>query len=316
MPEDFREQLNVLLNQDFEDYKILYLNSGSNWIEEELVSIESDKVIYQEVVPEEFNHGLTRNMAFNFVTEETQYLAYLTHDSIPMTNSWLRCLIEPMQRDSLCAFTFGRQHLLENANYFEKQDMIRHFDNLESTGSAVLGSLRWHKKRENYRQRLHFNSNANSAYRVEHILRKNFPEADFGEDQLLANELIMEGFRGSYAKNSDAVHDNRLFGYEIIRRAFDEARFFRVKFDYHLGVSPLLIPITLVKIASFQFGKVRWNMKHSLWLWGTRKSLANLGHYLGSRFLFVSTPRILSRDARLKLSKNFKSRRYVSKFPR
>lgn len=302
MPEDFREQLDVLLNQDFEDFKILYLNSGSNWIEEELASIESDKVIYQEVVPEEFNHGLTRNMALNFVTEETQYLAYLTHDSIPLTISWLSSLIEPMQKDSLCAFTFGRQHLLENANYFEKQDMIRHFDNLESTGSAVLGSLRWHKERVSYRQRLHFNSNANAAYRLNYLTQKGFPDADFGEDQLIANTFTSIGLRGYYALRAGVTHDNRLNGLNLLTRSFDESRFFSKVFGYKLGLwgSLSLAAKRTVNTVSPKNLHLLLQALHHL----GRKFIAVAGVYLGRHDLLArNMAAFISRDRRMKRQK-------------
>lgn len=306
--DDFTDQLQALLAQDFGDYKILYLNSGSPWVKGELTKMSSEKILYREVEPEEFNHGLTRNMALSHLTPDTKYLAYLTHDSIPISNSWLRSLVAPMEKDSLCAFTFGQQYLLESSNVFEQHDLAQHFNNLSATGIAALGSVSWRQQRAPYRQRLHFNSNANSAYRANLLSQEGFTFADFGEDQLKAEHLVLSGLRGGYSEYAEVVHDNRLIGSEALRRAFDEARFFRLSFGYQLGGFFKLIVLLGLTLRSLIHIRSSKNERQAYYFYSTHKLLSGLGHMLGS-CNFIPKPIInyFSRDALLKTRGNRKN---------
>jgi rhamnosyltransferase len=300
--DDLQQQVEAISRQDFESFEVVYLNSGSETLVERLESRGLPNFRVVAVKPDEYNHGLTRNLALELADEVVSHIAFLTHDAIPLNETWLRNLLKPMIDDDLVAFSFGSQNLLPTANCVERELMTSHFDFFSSRGPAVLGSKKWLEKNDSYRQRLHFNSNANSAYSLKALRAQPFPETDFGEDQLVADAFIRSGLRGAYSEGAEVLHDNRLRGLDIFRRAYDESRYFKVNFGYSLGSNPL---VSIIKTSMFLRSKAKtapggvWSICRLSFLF--RALLSNMGHLAGRFFSHSEALRsFVSRDHRMK----------------
>ena len=227
----------------------------------------------QIISPESFDHGATRQMAVDVLTD-VEFIIFLTQDAIPAHPEAFSNLVAPFQDPNTC-MTYGRQ--------------------LPSPGAGPIGA---HARLFNYPDRSHmrsiadsarygiktvFSSNSFAAYRRDAVLQVGgfSTSTIFGEDMLMAAEILRKGWFIHYVAEARVYHSHdyglpeefrRYFDIGVLhgtcselfnsfRRAEDEGlRFLRSELRYLQAIVPHLIPVALLRTAlkysGYRLGRV------------------------------------------------------------
>lgn len=201
------------------EFEVLVIDSGSTDTTLDIVR-RFPEVRLHEIPNSEFGHGRTRNLAARLANGE--FVAYLTHDAVPIGTHWLRELLAPFAIDARIVAVMGKQEprpacfpLLK----YEIQGVFAGFG--PDLGTSVFykdeaiddGAIAY----------LGFYSDVNSATRREFLL-ETIPYRDvrYAEDQLFGRDVIEAGYRKAYAPRAAVEHSNDLTLDEFGKRIFDE----------------------------------------------------------------------------------------------
>ncbi|MGO4691573.1 glycosyltransferase family 2 protein [Glaciibacter sp. 2TAF33] len=169
----------------------------------------------------DFGHGKTRNLAAELAHGE--FIAYLTHDAVPVSNRWLYELLKPFELDDRIVAVMGKQvprsrcfPLLK----YEIQGVFAGFGPDFGTSIFYKDSF---VQSEGVLNAIGFYSDVNSAARREFLLNTiPYRDVRYAEDQLFGKDLIEAGYHKAYAGRAAVEHSNDLTRAEYRRRIFDE----------------------------------------------------------------------------------------------
>ncbi|MBD9595457.1 glycosyltransferase [Ensifer sp. ENS05] len=234
-------------------YEIIVIDSGSSDGTKEYLRGQS-RIRLVEIEPQEFGHGRTRNLGI--AAADADLVAFLTHDAEPVDSTWLRNLVAALEQNPDIAGAFGRHIAYETASPFTKRDLELHFQNIQRHPLIVYRDLeaQRYETDEGWRQLLHFYSDNNSIMRKSVWNDFPYPDVDFAEDQLWAQNIIQAGYKKAYAPDAVVFHSHDYSYSEQLRRAYDESRNFRKYFGYRLSPSPVE---ALARIVRFSFEAFR-----------------------------------------------------------
>jgi rhamnosyltransferase len=212
------------------------LNAASGWhrfVESLLRSISADRVLIVDssstdgtvdlaraagfrvhTIPRaEFNHGRTRQLAAELLTE-AEILVYLTQDAIIAHPDAIERLLQSFASPSVAA-AFGRQLPHAGATPIEAHGRLFNY-------SAQSG-LRTLKSREQMGFKAIFISNSFAAYRRDALLAVGgFPgDVIFGEDTVTAAKLLLSGWQIAYVAEAEVFHSHSYTWKQEFRRYFD-----------------------------------------------------------------------------------------------
>ena len=213
--------LHAVESQDFlYNFEILVIDSGSS--DRTLEIIRSHPNVRLVQIPNsEFGHGKTRNLAASISRGE--YIAFLSHDSIPLTKDWLTNLISPIveQRDK-CVASFGKQTARINSFPNLKYEIKNLFLKCGPDDRTTFVGGEKISEHEYSRWDL-FYSDVNSATSRK-FLTKILPyrDVDYSEDLLFAKDLIDLGYVKAYVPSALVEHSNDVSISEYKKRIFDE----------------------------------------------------------------------------------------------
>ncbi len=268
-------------------FEILIIDSGStDGTVDYVKSITDTRVRLHEIVPSEFGHGRTRNLAVSLTTG--QYAVLITHDACPASEDWLANLVRAADQNDRIAGVFGRHIAYPGANPFVAHELEVHFSGFEAAPVTSLDDPRRYLDDLGYRQHLHFFSDNNALIR--RIVWENipYPDVDFAEDQIWAQKIIEAGWCKAYASDAVVFHSHDYSLMERLQRSFDESYAFLRLFKYRL--CPNLT--TLIKSwVALTIRDARFACTNGLWhkapISVARAPLDNfmrsLGHYLGTK---------------------------------
>jgi rhamnosyltransferase len=200
--------------------EVLVIDSGSTDSTLEIVARHPEVVLHQ-IPNSEFGHGKTRNLAAQLA--HGQFIAYLTHDAVPVSDSWLRELLAPFAIDERIVAVMGKQvprpgcfPLLK----YEIQGVFAGFG--PDFGTSVFYKDDFVRS-EGVLNAISFYSDVNSATKRDFV-RETIPYRDvrYAEDQLFGKDLIEAGFWKAYAGRAAVEHSNDLTRDEYRHRIFDE----------------------------------------------------------------------------------------------
>ena len=146
-----------------------------------------------EISPSEFGHGKTRNLAVSQTTGE--YAVLITHDALPYNLHWLAAMVALADSDPRIAGVFGRHCAYPEASPYTKRDLDGHFGNFAGQPVVWLDDKARYDRDEPYRQRLHFFSDNNALVRRSVWEQIPYPDVDFAEDQIWAQQIIEAGWK-------------------------------------------------------------------------------------------------------------------------
>ena len=193
-------------------FEILILDSSDFSIETQL-SILFPKVRYIRILPENFNHGLTRNEGVKFAYGRV--LVFTVQDSVPIDDMWLVKLVTPFWECDVNAIC-GRQ---------------------ESNPSDGTNPIKWYRPTDKHEFRMiHFRKgdfdylsiseklscvswdNVNAAYLKDVLVRLPFRDMMFGEDAQWCVDALKTGLKIAYNPFSAVYHDHSFnFDYSVRR---------------------------------------------------------------------------------------------------
>jgi rhamnosyltransferase len=170
----------------------------------------------------EFGHGKTRNLAARLARGE--FIAYLTHDAIPASDSWLRELLAPL-RDAAADIkaVMGKQIPRPGCFPLLKYEIEGVFAGFGPDFGTTVFSDDGTAKDQGLIDALSFYSDVNSATRTS-FLRDEIPYRDvrYSEDMMFGQDIIEAGYKKAYAPRGAVIHSNDLTLDEYGKRMFDE----------------------------------------------------------------------------------------------
>lgn len=221
--EDYlRQILNSLNSQDFDGtFEILVIDSGSTDSTLEILR-DFPEVRVHAIENKDFGHGKTRNLAARLA--RGTYVAYLTHDAVPATNSWLREILLPLNPEGLGAVAvLGKQIPRANCSPLLKYEIESVFAGFGPDFGTTIFYKDSFVTTEQQLDALSFYSDVNSATRRDFLLETiPYQDVPYSEDMAFGKEVIEAGYRKAYAPRAAVEHSNDLTVREYGPRLFDE----------------------------------------------------------------------------------------------
>ena len=303
--------IDVVLGQitNFE-FDLTIIDSGStDGVIQEVASMNDSRIQIIKIASEEFGHGRTRNHAISQTSG--QYIAMITQDATPSSNSWLQNLVIDIESDERIAGVFGRHLPYPQADIFTKRDFQMHFDSFRQEPLVWLQDKDRYQADDHYRQKLHFFSDNNALLRRSIWEQIPYPEVSFAEDQQWAKLVIEAGWRKKYSDEGSVFHSHNYRLIDLFRRSIDESRAMKEYFNYQL--SPNLKNVLKswvgfsIRDTKYVFHRKRSVPKNLLPLLSqyVRNFLKPLGHHIGNRYSEMpqGLVQFLSYDYRLRIGK-------------
>ncbi len=220
--EDYLERIlrQVLAQRVDGRIEVLVIDSGSTDRTLEIVAAFPE-VRLHEIPNSEFGHGRTRNLAAQLAQGE--FVAYLTHDAVPVSDQWLRELLEPFSLNERVVAVLGKQIPRPRCFPLLKYEIRGVFAGLGPDTGTTLYYKGAFVQDEGTLDMLSFYSDVNSATRRDFLL-KIIPYRDvpYAEDQLFGKDIISAGYVKAYAGRAAVEHSNDLTLAEYGKRIFDE----------------------------------------------------------------------------------------------
>jgi rhamnosyltransferase len=286
----FRKCLDALLSQKVNyPYEIIIVDSSSKDGTAEFLESQSSihkNLHVHSIAQKEFGHGKTRNLAISLSAGE--FIAVITQDAIPQDSSWLKVIIEDLERHPEAAGALGRHIAYPESGPIVEHAINSHFKQFGKKAKAYrIENKERFESDTDYRQFLHFFSDNNACIRRSVWEKIPYPEIEFGEDQVWAQTFLEAGYSKVWSPHAVVMHSH-CFGFrENLVRCYEESKFFKRHFGYKLGKN---IPLVILRayretIKDFRTLQKRERLP-AKWKWlikGALNNLAkNLGHYIGT----------------------------------
>jgi rhamnosyltransferase len=201
-------------------FEILVIDSGSSDQTLEIIA-RHPSVRLVHISQSEFGHGKTRNLAAQLA--RGAYIAYLSHDAIPVGAHWLSQLLAPLNPAGLdCVAVVGRHIARPDCFPLLKYEIDGVFAQCGPANrvSVVDGSV---QPLSGLSVGELFYSDVNSATRREFLLNViPYRDVTYSEDMAFASDLLAAGFRKAYQPAAVVEHSNDVTLAQYPKRIFDE----------------------------------------------------------------------------------------------
>ena len=191
----------AILNQKISgQFEILVIDSGST--DNTLSIVKKYPIRLIQIDPEDFNHGLTRNLGVR--ESKGKYIVMTVQDAKPLTSGWLQELLNGFSDDAVagvCGQQIVPHHRDKNpVEWFRpiskpnvRRYQFRQKENLLNLKpEEQLAFCRW--------------DDVNAMYRTEVLTQLPFRKTDFAEDALWARDALMAGYAIVYNPLAQVEH--------------------------------------------------------------------------------------------------------------
>ena len=260
--------------------EIIAVDSGSTDGTIELLQPQVHELI--RISPQEFDHGLTRNLAV--ARTRGEFVVLLVQDALPVGNMFLEALVAPLVRDGSVAGSFARQQ-----PRLEASAITRHYlDNwITSSAEARTSALidgRAQMDAMTPMARLLFCAFDNVASCIRRSVwdQRPFKSTPIAEDLAWSLEVLIAGYSIAFAADAVVIHSHdRGAVYEYRRTRVLHEQLFEL---FGLRTIPDM-PALIRAIATSSLSHARLEMR-SPGQWARALTLAvawPLGQYMGGR---------------------------------
>jgi rhamnosyltransferase len=238
-----------------------------------------------EVLPGEFNHGETRNVALAHATGEFAIL--IVQDAVPASSTWLAALLQPLLDDPGVAGSFARQvpapHATQlTAHYLSQWVAAQPLP--RTVGPLSRAAFDAMPPRE--RHAVCAFDNVCACVRLQVWRSHPFRRVPIAEDLEWALEVLLAGYKLAYVPEAAVRHSHeRPVMYELQRTYLVHQR---LQALFGLSTIPsvpaLLHAIALTMPAHARLASMEAADRRRAWLRGAALAVAlPLGQYLGAR---------------------------------
>lgn len=223
------------------DYDVLIIDSGSTDGTPDLIRRRHSRRLRMETIPSaDFQHGRTRNRGIE--RTDGTYVALLTQDALPRDDLWLSHLISGFERGPRVAGVIGRHEAYPEHDAFTRRDLREMFDTFALLPSVIdretgLPSF-LHPGGGTWRRVRQFYSDNNSAMARAAWALLPYPDIDWGEDQVWADEMLRAGFQKAYVNEAVVLHSHPIALKRHGATSLTEGEFWGRHFGFDLHPKP------------------------------------------------------------------------------
>lgn len=199
-----RETLPALLAQEFKNWELIVIDSGSTDGSQELIRA-AQPARFVQITPEEYNPSRVMNHGMSLARGEL--CIFLNADATPQSTNWLRPLVAALQNPKVAA-CFGRQMPRPDCQAVFACDYDRCF-------GPQRESAKWE----------HFFSMVSSGLRKEVWAKRGFREdLQYAEDDEYTRWCKAQEYEVAYVPESIAMHSHNYTPAQAHKRSFGDAR--------------------------------------------------------------------------------------------
>jgi glycosyltransferase involved in cell wall biosynthesis len=262
--------LDALRQQCFEPpVEIVAVDSASTDGTADLLRQRADRVV--SIRADEFNHGLTRNLAVEHTRGE--FVVLMVQDAMPTSDRWLTHLVAPLVGDSRVAGSFARQRARPDASAITSYYLDRAIAGRDDSRTIAIDRATLAALAPLDRLAACTFDNVCSCIRRSVWCEHRFRPTTIAEDIEWAIEVLLAGYRLAYAPEAVVLHSHdRSARYEFARTYLLHRRLFELLEVRTIPTLPLLARAVTSSLA------LHWRCERSRPL--SARAFARLGQAL------------------------------------
>lgn len=236
---EFYANVVKLCRQNIRPEKIIIINTyvkgapSAEVIADRLSRLESVQrsrvqLVVEDITPEEFDHGKTRN--YGASKSSADFILFMTQDAVPADNKLAANLMKALSGKKNGA-AYARQLPKKDASYLERVtrdynypdiNIVRSLRDLQSVGIKAI-----------------FLSDVCAMYKksIFDSLGGFVNKTTFNEDMIFAKKLLQAGYRTAYRSDARVYHSHSYSIGEQFRRSFDNGASHADYADVFKGIS-------------------------------------------------------------------------------
>lgn len=236
-----RETLPALAAQEYQNYELIVIDSGSTDGSQELLRAARPAHFIQ-ITPQEYNPSRVMNHGMRLA--QADRVLFLNADATPQGRDWLRPLAEALLDENVAA-CFGRQIPRPDCEAVFASDYDRCF-------GPARESAAWD----------HFFSMVSSGLRRDVWARRGFREdLQYAEDDEYTRWCKAQGFEIHYVPTSVVMHSHNYTPQQARKRAFGDARAFAQAGSVRAGDRRWLKTVALGMLRDVRYD-LQWCAQH------------------------------------------------------
>jgi len=211
--------IGMLKNQlGFKNLKIILINSGVD----DLSNLEDSTVKILTIKPEEFSHGLVRNLGMKECHGD--YVFFLSDDAIPSSDHLFFDMCEVFSQDDKIAVVTARQIPRSDSDLMAVFSINDYYENLDLTEDRIISTDNFKKLNSIQKRRTAQIDDVCSCYKQEIISSYKFDKVRYAEDLNIGIRLVNDGYKIAQLVSRGVIHSHRRPASYYLKRQFVESK--------------------------------------------------------------------------------------------
>ena len=228
-----------------EPVEFLIIDSGSTDGSQAIARSAGVRLV--DILPEEFGHGHTRNLAAELTSGE--FICFLTQDATPK-KGWLAAFAAAFALDDKVGVAYGPHLPRADTPPMIARELTEFFTSFSADGEPVVQSDGAGSE---------FLSNVNACYRRSCLEEVRFRDLPYSEDQQFARDMAERSWLKVYNPQAAVFHAHDYSAIDFMRRYFDEYRGLRAAVGH---VERIGIRSTVRDTFNLTRADYRWMVEH------------------------------------------------------